>query len=53
MKKWEYKTIKKMSFFKEGKINELGIDGWELVNFTSPSVGTVNFCFIFKREIKN
>lgn len=43
--KFSFKTSDKVSYF-ENQINELGIQGWELVEV--PSLGNIA---IFKREI--
>ena len=60
MKNLEYKTvILRSSIFKSSnvdaeklqkKCNELGKEGWELVNFQSYDLST-KFMMIFKREI--
>ena len=57
MKKWEYKSIKLVWTFKtadkdmlEEKCNELGKEGWELVNFQYYDM-SAKCMLIFKREI--
>lgn len=60
MKNFEYKTvILRSSIFKSSdfdaeklqrKCNELGKEGWELVNFQNYDLST-KFMMIFKREI--
>ena len=50
MKKWEYC----MRFMKKGQeaineINELGKQGWEIINFSE--MDSIYITFIFKREI--
>lgn len=56
MKKWEYKTIRLIWAFKtedkdmlEEKCNELGKEGWELVNFQYYDMSS-RCMLIFKRE---
>lgn len=58
MKLWEYKTFIVGSTFKsikeediQKKCNELGKEGWELVNFSGYDMST-KLVFIFKKEIK-
>ena len=35
MQKWEYKVVKRVDVSENG-LNELGADGWELMNFVLP-----------------
>lgn len=52
MKKWEYKTINQKSRINLSQLNELGSEGWELVNTISvPNTGS--YTLIFKRELED
>ena len=46
MQKWEYKFVSLRRSDLEAELNKLGVDGWELVAWESPSQ-----C-IFKRPLK-
>ena len=35
MQKWEYKVVKRVNVT-ESKLNDLGSEGWELMNFVFP-----------------
>ncbi len=35
MQTWEYKVVKRVDV-SEGELNELGVEGWELMNFVLP-----------------
>lgn len=50
MKKWEYKIINIKRLSDVSELNELGNDGWELVNVISGET-FCGFRAIFKREI--
>jgi hypothetical protein len=49
MKKFEYKVVE--IFLEEGEMNELGLEGWELVSYIGPGMYSSR-SYIFKREIK-
>lgn len=51
MKKWEYKTVGIRKITDISEFNEVGNEGWELVNVvTAAAIG--GFRGIFKREVK-
>lgn len=52
---WEYQIVEtlKLSVSTTSLLNELGIDGWELVSFTctNPSTPIDHPVFVFKRPV--
>ena len=43
MQKWEYKVVKRVDVSENG-LNELGAEGWELLNFVLPQCNIPGSC---------